>query len=210
MSFNTSDSILEIAPPSALELLWINHRATLLGGIAAVLVLAAIGGSILISNHTSKLASETLLSNAKNDAGLEEVIAKYPNSPAAADAMLLLAASLRDEGKLKESDELYSRFTENFPNSTLGVSGLLGRAANARVSNHMDAALNSYQQAAAAYPQSYGAPFSLFSEIQLLAQSGKSDEAKKVLQALASQYPGSAAALAFGGGATGAPQGQQN
>jgi len=206
MSFTSSDSTLEIAPPSALELLWINHRTTLLGSIAAVLVLGAIAGAVLVSNHTSKLASETLLSNAKNDSGLQEVIAKYPHSPAAANAMLLLAASLRDEGKLKDSDELYSRFAESFPNSPLAVSGLLGRASNARVAGQIDTALNDYQQAAASYAQAYGAPFALFSEVQLLAQAGKSDEAKKVLQALASQYPGSAAGQAFGGSRTAAAE----
>lgn len=200
MSFSSSDSVLEIAPPSALELLWINHRTTLISGVAAVLVLGLIVLGVMASNHASQLASETLLSNATDNAGLQEVISKYPHSPAAADAMLLLAASLRDENKITESDELYSRFSESFPTSTLGVSGLLGRAANARFSNHMDAALNSYQQAAAAYSQSYGAPFALFSEVQLLAQAGKSDEAKKILQTLTSQYSGSAAAQAFGGG----------
>ncbi len=200
MSFSSSDTHLEITPPSALELLWINHRNTLLAGICGVLVLGLVVIGVVLSHHASILASETLLSNATNDEGLRAVISKYPNSPAGADAMLLLAASLRDSGKFAESDELYSRFTETFPTSSLGVSGLLGRAANARLANNTDAALNNYQQAAAAYPQSYGAPFALYSEIQLLLQSGKSEDAKKILQTLMSQYAGSPTAQVFGGG----------
>jgi tetratricopeptide (TPR) repeat protein len=200
MSFSSSDSHLEITPPSALELLWFNHRNTALLSMAAVIVLGLIVLGVVASKHSSLLASETLLSNATDDEGLREVIAKYPNAPAAADAMLLLASSLRDEGKIMESDDLYSRFSEAFPTSTLGVSGLLGRAANARVSKNFDAALNNYQQAGAAYPQSYGAPFALYSQIQLLLQSGKPEDAKKILQTLVSQYPGSVAAQAFGGG----------
>jgi len=196
----SSDSTLEIAPHSSIELLWINNRGAVLGGIAALVVVFLITLGVMASSHAARIASETLLSGATDEAGWRLVIAKYPHTPASADAMLLLAASLRDSGKQEESDELYSRFAETFPSSPIAVSGLLGRAANARVSNHPDQALSAYQQAAAAFPQSYGAPFALFSELQLLAQQGKSEEAKRVLQSLVSQYAGSSAAQNFGGG----------
>lgn len=202
MSLESSDSNFEIAPPSALELLWINHRGSIIGGITAIIVLLLIVLSVMASTHSSRIASETLLSNATDNAGLQAVVDHYPHSPAAANAMLLLASSLRDAGKMNESNALYSRFAESFPNNQLVVSGLLGRASNSRVSNQIDQALSSYQQAAAAFPQSYGAPFALFSQMQLLAQAGKSEEAKKVIQALVTQYPGSTAAQAFGGGST--------
>jgi tetratricopeptide (TPR) repeat protein len=196
---STPDSYLEIAPPSALELIWINHRGSLLGGIFTFLLLALIAISVMVSMRATRLASEAMLSEAKGAEGWRNVIAKYPRTPAGADAMLLLAASLRQEGRFQESDDLYSRFAESFPNSTLLISGLLGRAANARASNHPDIAISSYQQAAAAFSQSYGASFALFSELQLLTQQGKSDEAKKVLQSLISQYPTSASAQRFSG-----------
>ncbi len=209
LSHTTSDSYLEIAPPSALELIWINHRGSVIGGIFSFLVIVLIAIGIMVSMRTTRLASETMLSEATGADGWSTVIAKYPRTPAGADAMLLLAASLRQEGKFQESDDLYSRFAESFPNSTLQVSGLLGRAANARASNHPEIAISTYQQAAAAFSQSYGASFALFSELQLLAQQGKSEEAKKVLQSLISQYPASASAQRFSG-ASGQGQGQRN
>jgi TolA-binding protein len=209
MSLSSSDSTLEIAPPSALELLWINHRPAVIGGIVSVIVIVLIVIGVTAANRASQIASETLLSNAINDEGFQEVIAKYPHSPAAGNAMLLLAASLRDAGKYDQSDELYSRFAESFPNSPIVVSGLIGRASNERVSHHLDQAISTYQEAAAANSQSYGAPFALFSEIQLLAQSGKSDEAKKVLQVLVTQYPSSVAAQAFGGGPSASQRAEQ-
>ncbi|MEI6322184.1 MAG: tetratricopeptide repeat protein [bacterium] len=209
MSFSTSDSNLEIAPPSALELLWINHRGSVIAAISGVVVIAIVILSIIASTHSARIASASLLSEATDDAALKGVISKYPHSPAAANAMLLLAASLRDAGKIDASNELYSEFAESFPNSSLVVSGLLGRASNARVSNHLDQALSSYQQAAAAFPQSYGAPFALFSQVQLLAQAGKPDDAKKVLQSLLTQYPGSAAAQAFGGASSASQPAEQ-
>ena len=201
-----SDSFLEIAPPSAFELLWINHRGAFLGGIALLVLGGLIVLGVMASAHTTRIASEALLSGATDEAGWRSVMAKYPRTPASANAMLLLAASLRDSGKLEESDELYSRFAETFPGSSIAVSGLLGRGGNARVSNRPDQALSAYQQAAAAFPQSYGAPYALLSEVQILIRQGKAEEAKRVLQVLMTQYAGSAAAQSLGGGSAPAPQ----
>jgi len=188
----------EIAPPSALELLWVNHRGSVIGVIAGMGILGLVILGVIASNRATVLASESLLAAATNDAGWNEVISRYPKTPAAADAMLLLAASLRDAGKLEESNNLYSRFAETFPQSPLAVSGQLGRASNARLAGNLDQALAAYQQASAAYPQSYGAPFALFSSIRLLAQQGKMDDAKRLLQSLGSQYAASVSAQAAG------------
>lgn len=197
-NFTPPQADQEIAPPSAVELLWLNHRGSLLGGVAAVVAILLIALGVTASNRSNEIASETLLDQATDASGYNAVIDKYPKSPAAADAMLLLAASLRDAGKLEESDALYSRFAETYPRSPLAVSALIGRASNARVAGKTDAALNDYQQASAGFPQSYGAPFALFSQTRLLAQEGKMDEAKRTLQALGTQYPYSVAAQAAG------------
>jgi tetratricopeptide (TPR) repeat protein len=206
----SSDSNLEISPPSALELLWINHRGAVIGGASAVVLIALVALGVIISIRSTHIASETLLANATDETGWNEVIAKYPHTPAAADAMLLLAASLRDAGKLEESNEMYSRFAESFPNSSIAVSGLLGRAANSRVANQPDNAVSSYQEAAAQYAQSYGAPFALFTELQILAQQGKTEDAHRVLTALTSQYPGSVAAQKFVGASQGSPSSESS
>ena len=191
----------EIAPPSSVELLWINHRGAVVGTVAAAVALVLVVLGVLVSSRASRLASENLLSSAQDEAGLRAVITAYPRSDAAADAMLLLAASLRESGKMEESDDLYSRFSESFSRHPMADSGALGRAANARVAGKTDLALSAYQQAAAAYPQSYGAPFALFSQARLLAQQGKGEEAKRVIQTLGSSYPSSISAQAAGVGA---------
>jgi len=196
--FTPPESDFEIAPPSTVELLWENHRNTFLGGLAALLIISVIVLGVIIVKRSNRIDSENLFANATGEAGWREVITKYPHSPAAADALLLLASSLRNAGKLDESDSLYSHFAESFPQSPLAISGLLGRASNARVSGHPDRAASSYQQAAAGYPQSYGAPFALLMEARLMAQLGKIDETRRIIQSLASQYPTSFSAQAAG------------
>lgn len=196
--FTPPEADLEIAPPSALELLWLNHRGAFLGGVAGIIVVALIILGVTVTRRSGEIASQNALADATDAAAWNAVIAAYPGTPAAADAMLLLAASLREAGKIDESNALYSRFTETFSRSPIAVSGLLGRASNARVAGKPTEALNDYQQAAAAYPQSYGAPFALFSQFRLLAQDGKTEEAKRILQTISTQYPLSLAAQAAG------------
>jgi len=197
--FTPPDTELEIAGPSALELLWTNHRGTVFGGIGAAIVMLFIVLALIISSRNTIRGSETALSNATDEAGWRALISKYPRTPASADAMLLLAASLRHSGKLEESDALYSRFTETFPKNSLAVSGLIGRASNARVSNQTDLAISDYQQAAAGFPQSYGAPFVLFNNARLLAQQGKIEESKRIFQTIGTQYSGSVIAQSLAG-----------
>lgn len=197
-SFTPSESDQEIAPPSSVELLWLNHRRSVIGGAAAVVILGAVVLGVFTSRQATRIASECALAAATDATGWNGVISKYPDSPAAADATLLLAASLRDAGKLDESDAVYSRFAESFGRTSLGVSGLLGRASNARITGKTDDAINDYQQASSGFPQSYGAPFALTCQFRLLAQDGKKDEAQRILQTLGTQYPFSASALSLG------------
>jgi tetratricopeptide (TPR) repeat protein len=187
-----------IAAPSALEVLWMNHRGALLGTLAALVVAALVVLGILGSNRANRIASENLLASATDDAGWNAVISGYPRTPAAADAMLLLAASLRNQGKLEDSDALYSRFAETFPQNQLAVSSLLGRASNARFAGKPEAAFSAYQQAASAFAGSYGAPFALFCQARMLTQDGRGEDARKIIELLGSQYAASVSASAAG------------
>jgi tetratricopeptide (TPR) repeat protein len=196
--FTPPESNLEVAPPSAIELLWMNHRGALLGGALAVAIAGAVILGVIASRQASRMASEEALAAATDEAAWKGVISKYPGSDAAAAATLLLAASLRDAGKLEESDAIYSRFTETFGRGPLGVSGLLGRASNARIAGKTAEALNDYQQAASGFPQSYGAPFALLSQLRILAQEGRKEETQRILQTLANQYPLSVSAQMAG------------
>jgi hypothetical protein len=46
--FTPPEADQEIAPPSTLEILWINHRAALLGGIATLILIALIALGVFL------------------------------------------------------------------------------------------------------------------------------------------------------------------
>lgn len=185
---HTEESI--VAPP-IFELFWEEHRQTVMVAVAAVVALLFAVGGILLWQHSSTLAADALFFGATDKSGWENVVARYPRSGAAANALLLIAAAQRTEKNVAASDTTYTQFLEQFPKNSLAITALLGKAMNADLAGNAQAATDTFQQAASAYPQSYGAPFALMMEARILIRLGKKEEAKRVLQMLSSQFPDS-------------------
>jgi len=82
-----------------------------------IVVLAVIGftGYRFYSDRQAAAAS-ALLASAKSAQDYQQVIARYPNTPAGADAYLLLAESQRSEKKLAEANATLQVFITKNPN----------------------------------------------------------------------------------------------
>lgn len=177
-------------PSPLFEIFWEQHRQKIMLVIVALMVVVLLVAGVLLLNRSHRLAADELLATATDAAGWQKVVDRYPRSGAAANALLLLAAGARDEHHLDQSNALYSRFLEKFSQHPLAISSLLGRAMNDDDVNPQ-VAIDQFQQAALAYPKSYGTPFALMSEARILTRLGKTEEAKRVLGMISSQYPDS-------------------
>ncbi len=111
-------------PPSrdaALETLvfWERFKNEIIGALI-VLLLAAIGfmGYRFYSDRRAAAAS-ALLGSAKSAQGYQQVITRYPNTPANADAYLLLAEVQRSEKKFAEANPTLQAFITKYPNHEL-------------------------------------------------------------------------------------------
>lgn len=179
-----------ITPPT-FELFWEEHRWKLfIAGLAGVIGLLLIGG-ILLWSHAQTMAAEALFFSATNKNEWKKVVERYPHSLVAGNALLLLAQAEAAEHQNETAKKTYQRFLEQFSHHPLAVNGLLGKAMNEDVMGNTQAAIDEFQQAATAYASSYGAAFALMMEARLLIRLGKKEEAKRVVELLASQYPNS-------------------
>lgn len=170
------------------DLFWEKNKTAIIGGAVAV-VLAAFGvAAWFIYSHNEKLNSETLFANAKTAADYQAVAEKYPRSPVAGNALLLLAAAQRPN--LAESNATYESLLANNPNYPLLPSTSLGLAGNAELGGG-DAAkvLAAYQETATTYPDSYAAPYALYASGELQLRIGQRAEALKSFRNLAGAYP---------------------
>jgi tetratricopeptide (TPR) repeat protein len=177
----------------ATEIFWEKNRQKILVA-AAVVVIVGLGVLWWVINlHNTKLAAQAFFAQAATPDAWREVIAKYPGSMPAADASFLLAAALRDEGKIEESTAIYQKFLTEYPEHPLVGGARLGIAENYAMAGNSAEALTAFKAAQAA--GGYVAPFATLLEGRLLLREGKLAEANSVLSKVVTTYQGTPSAL---------------
>jgi TolA-binding protein len=177
-----------------LDLFRARHERNIIIAVVALVVIAVVAGIWLTVDHYRRLGAEELFANAKDMSAWQEVIAKYPHSEPAANAYFLVAAGLRDAGKVDESTAEYQKFLTEFPNHPLAGGALIGIGQNQEVQGKPQDAIQTYITAHSQYPKSYAAPFALFCQAGILLREYKLDEARRVLTDLVAEYGDAAVA----------------
>jgi TolA-binding protein len=176
------------------ELFWEKNKTAILGGIVLLAVAGLAAASWMVYFNAQRLAAQKLLANASDVAGFQAVVEKYPKSPAAADALLRIAAAERKAGDSAKSTAAFQQFLDRFPEHTLAGGALLGIGQNQEAAGDADSAIATYQQVVTRYPQSYAAPFAAYSEAEILLRRFQRDEARRSYNMVVSQFPQSPAA----------------
>jgi TolA-binding protein len=182
------------APPPprdvALEtrVFWERFKAQIVA-ILIVIVLAVVGfvGYRFYSDRQAAAAS-ALLAGAKSAQEYQQVIARYPNTPAGADAYLLLAEAQRKEGKFADANATLQVFIAKNPKHEFVSTARMAIAANLESMGKSDEALSMYRQVASLYPNSFNAPLALLSQVYLLKAKHQTEEARRVCENILTQY----------------------
>ena len=180
-------------PPSrdaALETLvfWERFKNEIIGALIVVL-LAVIGftGYRFYSDRQAAAAS-ALLASAKSAQEYQQVITRYPNTPASADAYLLLAEAERGEKRFAEANATLQAFITKNPNHEFVSTARMAIAANLESMGKSDEALSMYQQIASTYPNSFNAPLALLSQVFILKAKNRTEEARRICEAILTQH----------------------
>jgi predicted negative regulator of RcsB-dependent stress response len=181
------------APPSrdaALEarVFWWRFRKEIVAIIIiAVLSVAFFGAYRFYANRRASAAA-SLLASAKGVPDYQWLIERYPKTPAAASAYLLLAEKQRDEKKFAEANAALRVFIDKNPNHELAPTAEIAIAANLESMGKNDEALSTYQHAAASHPQNFNAPLALISAVSLLKAKNRTDEARRICEQIITDY----------------------
>jgi predicted negative regulator of RcsB-dependent stress response len=133
-------------------------------------------------------AASALLASAKNQQEYQQVIVRFPNTPAAADAYLLLAEAQRNEEKFAEANTTLQTFIAKYPQHEFVSTARMAMAANLESLEKTDEALAMYQQIASAYPNSFNAPLALLSQVYILKAKNRDDDARRICETILTQY----------------------
>ena len=182
-----------VPPPSydaALEtrVFWERFKTEIIAALIIV-VLAIIGfGAYRFYIDRKAAAASASLASAKSADAYQQVIADYPNTPAAADAYLLLAEAQRKEKKFTEANATLQVFIDKNLNHELVSTAKMAMAANLELMGKNDEALSMYQQIASTYPNSFNAPLALLSQVYLLKSRNQTEEARRVCETILTRH----------------------
>src|SRR5437660_5109048 len=155
--------------------------------IVVLLAATAFTGYRFYSDRRAATASAALAS-ANTAQEYEQVIARYPNTSAAADAYILLAQAQRKERKFTEANKTLETFIAKYPKHELVSTAKMAMANNLEAMGKTDEALATYQQIASAYPNSYAAPLAMLSQVYILKAKNRNDDARRICETIFTQY----------------------
>ena len=151
--------------------------------IAAVLLIALLAivgfGVYRFYSDRRNSAASALLGSAKSTEDYQQVIARYPATPAGADAYLLLAQAQRDERKFAEANGTLEVFIAKNPDHEFVATARMAMAANLESLGKTDEALSMYQKIASTYPKNFNA---------ILKVKNQTEEARRVCEKILTDY----------------------
>lgn len=155
----------------------------------SVMLLAAIAFTAYrFYSDRRAAAASVALASARSAREYQEVITRYSNTPAAADAYILLAEAQRKEKRFEEANKTLETFIAKYPKDELVSTAKMAMAANLDSMGKADEALAMYQQIASAYPNSYAAPLAMLSQVYILKAKNRNDDARRVCETILTQY----------------------
>lgn len=167
-------------------------------GVLSVMVIVAFVIWIRINSQERKNAIEAkaqaILTSAVDEQTLEGLIAQYPNSDAATQALLLLASRKYQMGDWAGARGYYAKLAS----SPVGkqddwvASAFFGEGMAWEAERKWDEAIGAFTRVTQMYPKSYKAPESKFAIGRVNEEKGDIVRARQVYEDVAVTYPQSA------------------
>src|SRR5436190_17404170 len=146
---------------------WILHKTKIIA-LGVLFIVALVGYTIFtINENHSRAAAEVAYAAAKTPDDFRKVAQEHSGQPAAGNALLQLAAQLRNEGKLDEANATLHKFISEYPEHPMLAGAWLALAENAEAAGKQDDALTGYQKVLTTFPGSFAAPLALLGQGRL-------------------------------------------
>ncbi|WP_038167867.1 tetratricopeptide repeat protein [Verrucomicrobium sp. BvORR106] len=165
--------------------------------IKKILVGVALGAVVLSTvaisrhfKHKTELEAAERFTSASTIEDCDVVIAKYPGSTAAGNALLLKAELLWKEGKKESSTEALNEFVKSHAQHPLHANALLALGSKQMTLGDKAGATQSFETLKKSHPDTELLPAADIYNADILWADGKSAEAKALLEGMLSRYPG--------------------
>ncbi len=184
----TDDAVIE-RDEVDMSLFWHEHKVKLIVGVLAVVGVIGGGFGWYIQTTLARENSQAALADAKDVPQFEAVAKNFQGTPAAADALLLVAGEQQKAGNPEASTAAFQQFLKLYPKHPLAGGALLGIAQNLDAAGQPAEAMTIYEQITEKYPKSYAAPFAAYARAEILLRDFRREEARIELEGIVSQFP---------------------
>jgi len=157
------------------------------GAVILIVALAVVFYAIKINRDNDQ--ASRLLGAAQNSKQFEDIIGKYPKSPAAPAALMAIASSRYASGDYDGASALYADFILKYPRHSMFTAAELGRVMCLEARGDVDKALLEFNSFLLTHPDNYLTPQALFGKARCLQITGKLTDAKIVYEDFIAAYP---------------------
>jgi TolA-binding protein len=173
---------------------WFHHQRKILIFVGLVVAALAIYGISEYVQMKRNGAAQAALATAHTVDDFRKVIADFGGTAPAGNAYLLMAAKLRADGKIDESNTALHSFIDKYPQHQMISGAWTSLAANLEAQGKTDEALATYQKVSTSFANSFSAPLALLAQGRILVAKGKPEDARKIYEQIIAQYPTNIAA----------------
>jgi TolA-binding protein len=167
---------------------WIEHKTKVLALSSVLAACLAAYGIYQYASQRAQDAAAADFAQAKSADDFRKVIQSHSSSPVAANAALLLAEQLRNEGKLDEAATTLRKFTTEHPSHPLISGAWNSIATTLEAQGKTDEAIATYQKVIATYPSSFAAPVAMMSQARIHHSRSEDDKARQIYDQVISQF----------------------
>jgi len=161
-------------------------------GAAVILSLVIVFRGLADNKHLAAAEAYSEAAKTRTVENLDQVIADYPNSVAAGNALLTKAELQTTSGKSEDAQITLLTFIEKYQKHPRHTQGLLAMGNLYQVGGDADKASSYYDRILKEDPESELAPFAMIRQGDLLLAAGKTDEARLKYESIMPAYRGSA------------------
>lgn len=120
---------------------------------------------------------------------LQQVVDKYPGTPAAAQALLVMGETFYSNKEWDETLKVYSSFLESFPKHEFSPNALMGVGGAYEAKGDLEKAADQYRKVYENFPESYRAAEAKLALAQVYERQGQKAKAKQIYESIPAAYP---------------------
>ena len=120
---------------------------------------------------------------------LQKVVDKYPGTPAAAQALLIIGEKFYSDKEWDKASQIYSKFLQSFPNHEFSPNALMGIGAVYEAKGDFEKAVDTYRKVYENFPGSYRAAEARLALGQIYERQGQKAKARQIYESIPAAHP---------------------